>query len=100
DPQLVGAGRGEVAFHEIGGADDGRISVGGEPLLLPARPTDAIDAHQAGYLVAADVEPGLAGRLGQLASPVHRVVLRPEGFEDRAQLGVTTRSGARWPGLR
>ena len=48
-----------------------------------------ISAHQAGDLVTADVEAGLARRGGELATPVDRVVPFPQHRQRRADLGVT-----------
>jgi hypothetical protein len=62
--------------------------VGGEPALLAARAADPVVVHQAGDLVTADIEAGLADSSGELAAPVHRVVLGP----DRLDLGPSSAS--------
>jgi hypothetical protein len=95
DPQLVGAGGGEVPFHQVRGADRRRVSVGGEALLLPARTVDALVAHQPGDPVPAEVEAGLASGLGQLATAVDRVVFHPDHLDRRSHLRVADLAGTR-----
>ena len=56
-------------------------------------------AHETGYLVPADVMAGPAGRLGQLAPAVDRVVVRPQLDQLGAELGVSQRPGREGPGL-
>jgi hypothetical protein len=97
-PGRIWAGGAEVTLHEVRGAHRGRVGAGREPLAGPAGAADALGSHEPGHLVAAGLQAGPAGGLGELAAPVDRVVALLQRLEARAQLGVTLRSGRRRPG--
>ena len=86
DPQLVRGGRGELPLRPGPGAapatGSGRVV---RTRLVRRAPSMPAGAHQPGDLVAADVEPGPAGGLPQLAGPVDAVVVLPQRHQLRGQ---------------
>ena len=97
-PQGVGARGREVSIDEVRRPHGGGVGLGGEPLLRPARPPDAVGGHEPCHLVPTGTDAGPGGGLGELAASVDRVVVLPELGESRSELGVTDGPGRRWPG--
>ena len=98
-PGAIRSGGGEVTLDEVRGAHRRRVGAGGEPFASPTGAANAGDAHQPGDLVAAHLEAGLAGRLGQLAAPVDGIVLDEQRHQQRDQHGVSDRPRRRRAGL-
>src|SRR5664280_605866 len=63
--------------------------MGGEALLRPGGPADALALHEPGHLVPAHVEPLVAGGPGELPASVDGVVLLPDGLELWSEVLVT-----------
>src|ERR1039458_1297991 len=85
-PQGVGARGREVSIDEVRRPHGGGVGLGGEPLLRPARPPDAVGVHEPCHLVPTGTDAGPGGGLGELAASVDRVVVLPELGESRSEL--------------
>ena len=95
-----GCRRGEVPSHQVRVARRARVRPGGADPLSAPDTLDPSGAHQPGDLVPADVVPGAAGGLPQLAGTVDPVVVLPQlavscGPSAASRCGP----GRRWPGL-
>lgn len=99
DPQLVRAGGGEVAAHQVWVTGRGRVGLGGADPLGASGPFDALGAHQPGDLVPAHLPAGPDRGLPELAGPVDAVVVLPELAQHRSQHAVAHLPGRGWSGL-